>query len=110
MSRPFLVVAGDADDSPLTVRGPDWSEDPYRLGPGAEHLLTLVGGEHSLGGIPGYEAAETTDENPARLAAVQQLTWAYLQTALGRDDRAWPDAVDALRSDPDALARVELKA
>lgn len=109
MSRPALVVAGDADRSVLTVRGPDWSEDPYRRSPGADHLLTVFGGEHSLGGIPGYEAAETTDESPARLAAVQQLTWAYLRTTLGRDDRAWPDAVAALRADPQPLGRVESK-
>lgn len=50
--------------SGLTVP-PDWSEDPYRLSPGADQLPTVFGGEHSLGGIPGYEAAETTDESPA---------------------------------------------
>jgi hypothetical protein len=109
MARPALVVAGDNDHSPLTVRGPDWCEDPYRLSPGADHLVTVFGGEHSLGGIPGYEAAETTDESPARLGAVQQLTWAYLRTALGQDDAAWPKAVDALHANPDPLARIESK-
>jgi fermentation-respiration switch protein FrsA (DUF1100 family) len=109
LTRPALVVAGERDQSVLTVRGPDWSEDPYRLSPGADHLLTVFGGEHSLGGIPGYEAAETTDENPARLGAVQQLTWAYLRTALDHDDHAWPNAVKALHDDPDPLGRVESK-
>ncbi|MCE0763310.1 chlorophyllase [Pseudonocardia kujensis] len=109
LSRPALVVAGDEDRSVLTVRGPDWSEDPFRLGPGPDHLLTVFGGEHSLGGVPGYEAAETTDENPARLGAVQQLTWAYLRTSLGLDDQAWPAAVAALRADPAPLGRVESK-
>jgi fermentation-respiration switch protein FrsA (DUF1100 family) len=109
LDRPALVALGDADRSPLTVRGPDWSEDPYRLSPGADALLTLVGGEHSLGGIPGYEAAETTDENPALVAILQQLTWAYLRTALGYDERAWPQAVAALEADHTALARVESK-
>ena len=107
MTTRALVVAGDKDQSVLTVRGPDWSEDPYRLGPGAEHLLTLLGAEHSLGGIPGYEAAETTDANPARLAALQQLTWAYLRTALDGDHGAWPTALAALTGDPHAPGRVE---
>ncbi len=109
MSRPALVVAGDQDRSVLTVRGPDWSEDPYRLSPGADHLLTVFGGEHSLGGIPGYEAAETTDESPARLGMLQQLTWAYLRTTVGRDDRAWPEAANALSAGPEPLGRVESK-
>lgn len=104
-----LVIAGDADDSPLTVRGPDWSADPYRLSPGADHLLTVFGGEHSLGGIPGYEAAETTDENRGRLGTVQQLTWAYLRTALGQDAHAWPTAVAALHDATDPFGRVESK-
>jgi dienelactone hydrolase len=109
LTRPALVVAGEKDQSPLTVRGPDWCEDPYRLSPGVDHLLTVFGGEHSLGGIPGYDAAETTDENPARLGAVQQLTWAYLRTALSQDDSAWPNAVRALQATPDPLGRVESK-
>jgi hypothetical protein len=30
----------------------------------------------------GYDVAETTDENPERVAAVAQLTWAYLRAEL----------------------------
>ena len=33
MNTPTLIVAGDADRSPLTVRGPDWFYDPYYLSP-----------------------------------------------------------------------------
>jgi predicted dienelactone hydrolase len=109
LTTPTLVVAGDADQSFLTVRGPDWSEDPFRLSPGATDLLIIHGGEHSLGGIPGYGAAETTDEDPARLGVVQQLTWAYLRTALNVDPTAWPSAVTALRAEESPLARVESK-
>jgi predicted dienelactone hydrolase len=64
MTTPALVVAGDQDELPLSVRGPDWMTDPYFLSPGSKSLLTLFGAEHSLGGIAGYEAKETTDENP----------------------------------------------
>jgi len=79
---PTLVVAGDADQSPLTVRGPDWFADPYRLSPGGRALLTLYGGEHMLGGISGYEAAETTDEDSARVALVQEVSLGFLRSAL----------------------------
>lgn len=79
LKTPTLVVAGDADQSRLSTRGPDWFTDVYRLSPGATHLLTLFGGEHSLGGITGYHAGETTDENPERVAQVQRVTTAYLR-------------------------------
>ncbi|AWB92474.1 alpha/beta hydrolase family protein [Aeromicrobium chenweiae] len=89
MTTPALIVAGDRDDSPLTVRGPDWCTDPYHLSPGEKSLLTLTDAEHSLGGIAGYEAAETTDEDPERVALVQRVTVAYLRRALGLDDSGW---------------------
>ncbi|MFG1922682.1 alpha/beta hydrolase family protein [Cryptosporangium sp. NPDC048952] len=79
LKTPTLIVAGDADQSQLSTRGPDWFTDVYHLAPGATHLLTLFGGEHSLGGITGYNATETTDENPARVAQIQRVTTAYLQ-------------------------------
>jgi predicted dienelactone hydrolase len=83
MTAPALVVAGDADASAhLTTMGPDWHADPYTLGPSPKSLLTLFGAGHALGGIPGYDVAETTDESPERVAAVQQLTTAYLRGQL----------------------------
>ena len=110
MTTPTLVVAGDNDPSPhLTVRGPDWHADPYFLSPGPKSLLTLFGAEHGLGGVSGYDVAETTDENPERVAAVQQLTWAYLRTELYPGDPAWQAARDALTAGPDPLGRVESK-
>jgi hypothetical protein len=110
MTTPTLVVAGDKDASThLTVRGPDWHADPYFLSPGPKSLLTLFDAEHGLGGVSGYDVAETTDENPERVAAVQRLTWAYLRTALHPGDSAWQAARDALTADPDPLGRVESK-
>lgn len=93
MSTPALIVAGDRDDSPLTVRGPDWLTDAYTQSPGRKSLLTLLGGEHSLGGIPGYDAAETTDAHPGRLATVQRVTTAYLRSALDPEDGGWAEVV-----------------
>ncbi|GGQ88342.1 alpha/beta hydrolase family protein [Streptomyces flaveolus] len=109
MTAPALVVAGDHDDSALSTRGPDWFTDPYTHSPGPKSLLTLFGAEHSLGGIPGYEVAETTDENPARVALLQHLTTAYLRSALDPADNAWKEAVTALAEDADPLGRVESK-
>ncbi|MEO7720129.1 MAG: alpha/beta fold hydrolase [Capsulimonas sp.] len=109
MTTPTLVVAGDRDVSPLTVRGPDWFTDAYTLSPGADCLVTLFGAEHMLGGISGYHVTETTDENSARVAAVQRLTWAYLRSKLYPEDLAWPTACHALRDDPNPLGRVECK-
>ncbi|WP_394616832.1 alpha/beta hydrolase family protein [Lentzea sp. JNUCC 0626] len=83
MTAPALVVAGDADASAhLTTMGPDWHADPYHLAPGPKVLLTLFGAEHGFGGVSGYDVAETTDENPERVADVQRLTTAYLRTQL----------------------------
>jgi predicted dienelactone hydrolase len=91
MATPTLVVAGEKDASAhLTVMGPDWHTDPYVLAPGPKSLLTLSDAEHGLGGVSGYDVAETTDENPERVAAVQRLTWAYLRTELYPGDPAWP--------------------
>ncbi|WP_069467122.1 alpha/beta hydrolase family protein [Actinacidiphila rubida] len=106
MATPTLVVAGDRDDSPLSVRGPDWFTDPYRLSPGPKALLTLFGAEHSLGGVAGYHDAETTDENPARVALVQRLTCAYLRQVLRPGDPSWAAARTALAAEDAPLGRI----
>jgi hypothetical protein len=110
MTTPALVVVGEKDTSPqFTARGTDWRADAYFLSPGPKSLLTVFGAEHSLGGISGYDAAETTDENPERVALIQQLTWAYLRTALYPTDPAWPAAQAALMDMPNPLGRIEAK-
>ncbi|WP_213773075.1 alpha/beta fold hydrolase [Bradyrhizobium sp. dw_78] len=109
LKTPTLVVAGDNDHSPLTVRGPDWFYDPYYLSPGAKALLTLFGGEHMLGGISGYTVTETTDENPERVALVQRMTWAFLRSTFYSGDPAWRDACDALMEQPNLLGQVVCK-
>ncbi|PTL81191.1 alpha/beta fold hydrolase [Vitiosangium sp. GDMCC 1.1324] len=110
MTTPALVVAGDKDDSPhLTVAGADWHADPYFLSPSPKSLLTLFDAGHGLGGVSGYDVAETTDENPERVAAVQLLTWAYLRTELYPGDSAWREAQNALTGVARPLGRVESK-
>ena len=90
------------------MRGPDWFTDPFHLSPGGEALLTLHEGEHMLGGISGYEVAETTDENPVRVAIIQEVTLAYLRLALENDRDAWASACRQLETQSET-ARLEEK-
>ncbi|OPG99093.1 chlorophyllase [Chryseobacterium mucoviscidosis] len=112
MTTPSLVIVGDQDYVPqkyqLTVRGPEWMADPYFLSPGAESLLTLFGAEHSLGGIPGYEVKETTDENPEQVALIQRVTWAYLRHALDIDHDSW-SAIHKTLESASPIGRLESK-
>ena len=110
MTAPALVVAGDKDVSPgfFSARA-SWRADAYTLSPGPKSLLTIYGGEHILGGISGYDAAETTDESPERVAAVQRLTWAYLRTVLYSEDPSWSTARAALQEMDNPLGRIESK-
>ena len=99
LNTPSIVVAGDHDQSPLSTRGPDWFTDVYHYSPGAQHLVTLLGGEHTLGGIQDYTSTATTDESPERVDLVRRTTTAFLKTVLGVDDKAWSD-VTATPAEP----------
>ncbi|WP_299533783.1 chlorophyllase [uncultured Streptomyces sp.] len=110
MTAPALVVAGDQDDPRhFTDAGPDWHADPYHLAPAPKTLLTVFGAEHLLGGIQGYDASETTDENPARVAAIARLGAAWLRSGFHPGDTAWRAARDALTTGPDAVGRTTSK-
>ncbi|WP_040783158.1 alpha/beta hydrolase family protein [Nocardia pneumoniae] len=109
MTTPALIVAGDHDQSHLSTRGPDWFTDSYTHSPGNKSLLTLFGAEHSLGGIAGYQVAETTDESPARVALVQQLTTAFLRSALYPGDTSWKSVATALEENPNPLGKLQSK-
>lgn len=108
LTTPTLVVAGDRDQSAMSSRGPDWFTDAYTHSPGATDLLTLHGAEHGLGGIVGYEVAETTDEDPERVAVVQRMSTAYLRTALHVDENSWP-AARAAFDGARAIGRVDTR-
>lgn len=110
MTTPALIVAGDKDDPQhFTDMGPDWHADPYTLAPAPKTLLTLFDAEHGLGGIAGYDAAETTDENPDRVTALAHLTASYLHTQLHPGAPTWQTACEALMADPDPVGRTESK-
>jgi len=110
MTTPSLVVFGDEDVSPhLTVRGADWHADPFHESPGANWLLTLFGAKHGLGGVAGYDAKETDDEDPDRLEATRRMTSAYLRSSLYQDDSTWLQACEALMGSASSLGRVDSK-
>jgi predicted dienelactone hydrolase len=105
-----LVVVGDADENPfMTVRGPEWYTAAYHDSPGCDNILILNGGMHGFGGIAGYDAKETGDESPDRLATVQRMTAAYLRSALYDGDTSWTKASEALQEHGKNLGWVDSK-
>ncbi len=104
-----LVVTGDKDINPMFSERADWRADAYRLSPGPKSLLFLNNAGHIFGGISGYDAKETTDESPERVAAVQRITWAYLRTTLFPGDDAWDIIVQELKTAQSSVAHIESK-
>lgn len=96
MTLPALIVAGDEDKSANFSDRDDWRADPYSFSKGSKEMLTIFGGEHILGGISGYDVAETTDENPDRVAFVRESILAYLRTTLYSNDSSWADLTKEL--------------
>lgn len=109
MTTPSLVVVGEDDHNPHFSDREDWRSDAYTLSSGPTCLLTVAGAGHMFGGISGYDADETTDEDPDRLETVRRMSWAYLRTALDAGDPAWADAQRALAEQASSLGRVECK-
>ncbi|MFE6331729.1 alpha/beta hydrolase family protein [Streptomyces sp. NPDC057798] len=110
MTTPALVVAGDKDDPRhFTDIGPSWHADPYTLAPSPKTLLTVFDAEHGLGGIAGYDAAETTDENPQRVATVAHLTAAYLYAQLHPGSTTWQTASQTLTTSPHPIGHITTK-
>ncbi|WP_420593822.1 hypothetical protein [Deinococcus sp.] len=72
-------------------------------------LLTLFGAEHGLGGVHGYNQADTSDERPERVALIQRLTWAYLRSAFSSEDTHWAQARAALEQQVSPLGQIGSK-
>ena len=107
MTLPSLVVTGTEDRNERFAARPDWRADAYRLSPGPKALLTLNGGGHMLGGVSGYDAKETDDESPDRLAAVQRISWAYLRSQLVSGDPSWSTIKEEFRTSNDPAGAIE---
>ncbi|MFD7533818.1 MULTISPECIES: alpha/beta hydrolase family protein [unclassified Streptomyces] len=99
MTTPALILAGGKDRSQLSTRGPEWFTDAYHLSPSPKSLLTIAEGEHTLGGIAGEMVAETTDEDPARVALVADAVSAYLLDAFKLNSAAWTALNNATGAD-----------
>lgn len=97
MTAPALVVYGDVDTLSLTTRQIDWYADAYTFSPAPKALFAVKGGKHGLGGVSTWDAGETDDESPERLAATQRVTWAYLQKELNGDAEPWEKVTEALK-------------
>ncbi|MFJ8935035.1 alpha/beta hydrolase family protein [Streptomyces sp. NPDC102365] len=109
MTGTTLVVAGDEDLSANFSSRLSYRWDAYTHSPGGNKtLLMMLGAGHLFGGISGYDAAETTDENPARVAALRALVLSYLRTQLFGDG-SWQKAIDLLPSLPTPVATVETR-
>lgn len=108
MTTPTLVIYGDQDTSAhLTTRGAQWHTDPFHKSQGDKSLLTLFGAHHGCGGIAGYDAKETDDEDPERMAIVQRMTLAYLQSRLNIGDSTWERCCSSLLQHCHEHAKVE---
>lgn len=106
----------DADRSwrhrPVTAvhARPDWFTDAYTLSPGEKHLLTVTGAEHPLGGVHTYGGMPMTpSDNPAQVALVQQVSTAYLRSALGVGEEPWATLRASLTLGTDPLGQLESK-
>lgn len=109
MTLPALIVNGDKDKNLMFSDVDNWRADAYYQSPGPKDLLTVFGAEHIFGGISGYDALETSDESPERVAFVCEMILAYLQTALDPADGSWEEAKKALNGVPGSNGRIDSK-
>ncbi|MER5558985.1 alpha/beta fold hydrolase [Streptomyces sp. NPDC002506] len=94
MATPALIIAGGKDQSQLSTRGPEWFTDAYHLSPSPKSLLTIAEGEHTLGGLAGEMVAETSDEDPSRVALVADSISAFLLDTFETTDGTTDETTD----------------
>lgn len=109
MTLPALIVNGDKDKNLMFSDVDNWRADAYYLSAGPKDMLTVFGAEHIFGGISGYDALETSDENPERVTFVCESILAYLRSSLNPEDRSWEEAKKALNGVPGAKGKIDSK-
>ena len=109
MVLPALIVNGDKDKNPMFSDLDNWRADAYFQSPGPKDLLTVFGAEHIFGGISGYDALETSDEDPKRVAFVCQTILAYIRSTFDPTDSSWEQAKKSLNGVQGALGSIESK-
>ena len=109
MTLPALIVNGDKDINLMFSDVDNWRADAYYHSPGPKDLLTVFGAEHIFGGISGYDARETSDEDPERVAFVCQTILAYIRSTFDPGDSSWEQAKKSLNGIQGALGSIESK-
>ena len=109
MTLPALIVNGDKDVNLMFSDVDNWRADAYYQSPGPKDLLTVFGAEHIFGGISGYDARETSDENPERVAFVCESILAYIRSTFDPNDSSWEQAKTTLNGVQGALGSIESK-
>ncbi|MDO4919608.1 alpha/beta fold hydrolase [Kocuria sp.] len=109
MTPPALIVTGENDAHPFFASRSSWRSDAFTDSPGPKTHLIMAGAEHMLGGISGFDAAETSDEDRDRVAVVRAMVVAYLRSELDPGDDTWQRAVDALDNSATSRGHVESK-
>nr|WP_203588088.1 hypothetical protein [Actinospica acidiphila] len=110
MTGTALIIVGDQDLNPNFSNRLSYRADAYSASPGGNKtIVTMYGAGHIFGGISGYDAAETDDENPERVATLRALVWTYLRSQLYSGDPSWKNAVNALENGEDPMAMVETR-
>lgn len=106
MKRDALVVTGDRDKHPYFSERDDWRMDAYYKSPSPKTLLTITDSGHMLGGIAGYDIAETDDENPARAHFIEQMTTVYIHSKL-KGDNSWQELISTFNENP--FGKIDVK-
>ena len=109
MALPALIVNGDKDVNLMFSDVDNWRADAYYQSPGPKDLLTVFGAEHIFGGISGYDARETSDENPERVAFVCESIVAYIRSTFDPNDPSWEQAKINLNGIEGSLGSIESK-
>ncbi|QRR01249.1 alpha/beta hydrolase family protein [Dyadobacter sandarakinus] len=109
MILPALIVNGDKDKNLMFSDLDNWRADAFYQSPGPKDLLTVFGAEHIFGGISGYDALETSDEDPERVAFVCETILAYIRSTFDPSDSSWEEAKKSLNSVAGALGSIESK-
>jgi dienelactone hydrolase len=109
MALRALIVNGDKDKNPMFSDLDNWRADAYFQSPGPKDLLTVFGAEHIFGGISGYDALETSDEDPQRVAFVCQTILSYIRSTFDPTDPSWEQAKISLNGVQGALGSIESK-
>jgi len=109
MTLSALIVNGDQDKNLMFSDVDNWRADAYYHSPGPKDLLTVFGAEHIFGGISGYDARETSDENPERVTFVCETILAYIRSTFDSSDQSWEEAKSTLNGVPGALGNIESK-